>query len=54
MKLDEVSYTMNKIPPAPPGWNKTIEDLLAEANRGERALLRGTLLGMLKTEAGVD
>ena len=37
MKLDEISYTMNKIPPAPPGWNKTIEDLLAEANRGERA-----------------
>lgn len=26
----------NSIPPAPPGWNKTIEDLLAEAQRGER------------------
>jgi hypothetical protein len=28
---------MIKVPPAPPGWNKTIEDLLAEASRGERA-----------------
>jgi hypothetical protein len=28
---------MNKIPPAPPGWKKTISDLLAEAQRGERA-----------------
>ena len=28
---------MNKIPPAPLGWNKTISDLLAEAKRGERA-----------------
>jgi hypothetical protein len=26
----------NPIPPAPPGWNKTIEDLLAEVRRGER------------------
>ena len=24
------------IPPAPPGWNKTIENLLTEAQRGER------------------
>jgi hypothetical protein len=24
------------VPPAPPGWNKTIADLLAEAKRGER------------------
>jgi hypothetical protein len=24
-------------PPAPPGWDKTIEDLLAEAQRGERS-----------------
>lgn len=24
------------IPPAPPGWNKTVADLLAEAKRGER------------------
>jgi hypothetical protein len=28
---------MNRpIPPAPPGWNKTVEDLVAEAQRGER------------------
>jgi hypothetical protein len=25
------------LPPAPPGWNKTIADLLAEAQRGERS-----------------
>ena len=28
---------MNKIPPVPPGWKKTISDLLAEAQRGERS-----------------
>ena len=25
------------LPPAPPGWNKTIADLLSEAQRGERS-----------------